>query len=158
MMQCLAAIFLLRCLKAKKYYEDSSEDPRKLTETEVFICKLVHHFMRVTYYNTHEVSHLKGTSFPRLIVPTSFNLRQGLGAFVPGVVVLRASLKVEALWEGHTNFAKSQTLNLSYVVMVKSTVEILQKFVAFSEYMNFIRYLINKCQIILFNGRNNVSI
>ena len=59
MMQCLAAIFLLRCLKAKKYYEDSSEDPRKLTETEVFICKLVHHFMRVTYYNTHEVSHLK---------------------------------------------------------------------------------------------------
>ena len=55
MMQCLAAIFLLRCLKAKKYYEDSSEDPKKLTETEVFISKLVHHFMRVTYYNTHEV-------------------------------------------------------------------------------------------------------
>ena len=97
MMQCLAAIFLLRCLKAKKYYEDFSEDPRKLTETEVFICKLVHHFMRVTYYNTHEVSHLKGTSFPRLIVPRAFNLKQGLGAFVPGVVVLRASPKVEAL-------------------------------------------------------------
>ena len=30
---------------------------------------------------------------------------------------------------------------LSYVIMVKSTVEILQNFVAFSEYMNF------KCQI-----------
>ena len=37
--------------------------------------------------------------------------------------------KVEVLWEGHKD--------LSYVVMVKSTVEISQNFVAFSEYMNF---------------------
>ena len=33
------------------------------------------------------------------------------------------------------------TLDLSYVVPVKSRVEILQKFVAFSEYMNFINSL-----------------
>ena len=33
------------------------------------------------------------------------------------------------------NFAKS--VDLSYVVKVKSTVEILQNFAAFSEYMNF---------------------
>ena len=30
------------------------------------------------------------------------------------------------------------TVDLSYVITVKSTVEILQNFVAFSEYMNFI--------------------
>ena len=35
------------------------------------------------------------------------------------------------------NFCKITTLDLSHVVPVKSTVEILQNFVAFSEYMNF---------------------
>ena len=34
-------------------------------------------------------------------------------------------------------FCKTSTVDLSYVVSVKSTVEILQNFVAFSEYMNF---------------------
>ena len=34
-------------------------------------------------------------------------------------------------------FCEISTLDLSYVVTVKSTVEILQNFVAFSEYMNF---------------------
>ena len=36
-----------------------------------------------------------------------------------------------------TKFCKISTLDLSYVVTVKSTVEISQNFVAFSEYMNF---------------------
>ena len=35
------------------------------------------------------------------------------------------------------NFYKITTLDLSYVVRIKSTVEISQNFVAFSEYMNF---------------------
>ena len=39
--------------------------------------------------------------------------------------------------EKATNFCKISTEDLSYVVMVKSTVEILQNFVAFLEYMNF---------------------
>jgi hypothetical protein len=39
--------------------------------------------------------------------------------------------------EKATNVRKISTVDLSYVVMVKSTVEILQNFVAFSEYMNF---------------------
>ena len=39
-------------------------------------------------------------------------------------------------------------LDLSYVVTVKSTVEISENFVAFSEYMNFIREL----QITFFTG------
>ena len=41
--------------------------------------------------------------------------------------------------EKATNFCEISTVNLSYVVMVKSTVEISQNFVAFSEYMNFIQ-------------------
>ena len=41
--------------------------------------------------------------------------------------------------EKATNFCEISTLDLSYVVTVKSTVEISQNFVAFSEYMNFKR-------------------
>ena len=39
--------------------------------------------------------------------------------------------------EKATKFCKISTVDLSYVVTVKSTVEISQNFVAFSEYMNF---------------------
>ena len=39
--------------------------------------------------------------------------------------------------EKATNVCEISTVDLSYVVMVKSTVEISQNFAAFSEYMNF---------------------
>ena len=39
--------------------------------------------------------------------------------------------------EKATKFCKISTVDLSYVVPVKFMVEILQNFVAFSEYMNF---------------------
>ena len=39
--------------------------------------------------------------------------------------------------EKATNFCEISTVDLSYVVTVKSTVKISQNFVAFSEYMNF---------------------
>ena len=39
--------------------------------------------------------------------------------------------------EKATKFCEISIVDLSYVVTVKSTVEILQNFVAFSEYMNF---------------------
>ena len=39
--------------------------------------------------------------------------------------------------EKATKFCEISTVDLSYVVSVKCTVEILQNFVAFSEYMNF---------------------
>ena len=39
--------------------------------------------------------------------------------------------------EKATSFCEISTLDLSYVVTVKSTVEILQNFEAFSEHMNF---------------------
>ena len=41
--------------------------------------------------------------------------------------------------EKATIFCKISTLDLSYVVTIKSTVEISQNFVVFSEYMNFNR-------------------
>ena len=41
--------------------------------------------------------------------------------------------------EKATKFWKISTVDLSYLVPVKSTVEISQNFVAFSEYMNFLR-------------------
>ena len=28
----------------------------ELSDTEIFLAKLLHHFMRVTYYNTHEIT------------------------------------------------------------------------------------------------------
>ena len=47
------------------------------------------------------------------------------------------SLKV-IYFEKTKNFCEISTIDLSYVVTVKSTVEISQNFVASSEYMNFI--------------------
>jgi hypothetical protein len=41
--------------------------------------------------------------------------------------------KVEVLWEGQKKICQITTLDLSYVVTVKSMVEISQNFVAFSE-------------------------
>ena len=40
--------------------------------------------------------------------------------------------------EKSTHFCEISTVDLSYVVMVKSTVEISKQFVTFSEYMSFI--------------------
>ena len=45
-------------------------------------------------------------------------------------------VKVHIFWEGH-KILRTSTLLLSYIVPVKSNMEILQHFVAFSEYMNF---------------------
>ena len=45
--------------------------------------------------------------------------------------------------EKATNFCEISTVNLSYVVTVKSKVEISQNFAAFSEYMNFIKLVIS---------------
>ena len=54
-----------------------------------------------------------------------------------------AVLKVKSLglkfihFEKATNFGEISNVDLSYVVTVKSTVEISQNFMAFSEYINF---------------------
>ena len=60
MMQATTAIFLLRCLKRKSYYKNpDTHEPGPggvLTDVELFLAQLLHHFMRVTYYNTHEIT------------------------------------------------------------------------------------------------------
>ena len=48
-----------------------------------------------------------------------------------------------------TNFCKISTVDLSHVVTVKSKVEISQKFVAFSEYMNF-SFELNESRVTVF--------
>ena len=48
------------------------------------------------------------------------------------------SVKIHIYSEKARNFFEISIVDLSYVVTVKSTVEISQNFVAFSEYMNFI--------------------
>ena len=53
------------------------------------------------------------------------------------------SIKVHIFWEGH----KISIVDLSYVVPVKSMVEISQNFLAFSKYKNFTEFceLLVKC-------------
>ena len=46
--------------------------------------------------------------------------------------------------EKATKFCEISTVDLFYVVPVKSTVEILQNFVVFSEYMNFKHQIVYK--------------
>lgn len=73
MMQSLVAIFLLRCLKYKKYY-DSDQDQEsndlkgQLTPTELTLASILHHNMRAAFYNTHEVARIEtdGRSMKRV--------------------------------------------------------------------------------------------
>ena len=60
--------------------------------------------------------------------------------------------KVEVFVECQKIFWETTTLDLSYVVLVKSTVEISQNFVAFSEYMNITKVdiLVPDCSHITF--------
>ena len=63
---------------------------------------------------------------------TMFNLRKTNCGF------LNRDSPVKFMYsEKARNFCEISTVDLSYVVLVKSTVEITQKFVAFSEYINY---------------------
>ena len=65
----------------------------------------------------------------------SFPTGWGSSCYTGGCLILFVKLIYS---QKATKFWKISTVNLSYVVTVKSTVEIWQNFVAFSEYMNFI--------------------
>ena len=58
-----------------------------------------------------------------------------------GKVELEVTIVKFIYSEKATNFCEISTVDLSYVVMVKSMVEISQNFVAFSKYMNFTTYV-----------------
>jgi hypothetical protein len=51
--------------------------------------------------------------------------------------ISESKIKVHIYSEKATFFFEISTVDLSYVLPIKSTMEILQNFVAFSEYMNF---------------------
>ena len=59
MKECLTALFFLRCLQSRHYFNSSPVKPGKLTSDEMFIARLIHHFMRVVFYNAHEVTELQ---------------------------------------------------------------------------------------------------
>ena len=55
MKEALTALYFLRVLQAKSYFGEKRVRTGELSGDEMFICKLLHHFMRVVYYNSHEV-------------------------------------------------------------------------------------------------------
>jgi hypothetical protein len=59
MMQCHVVVFLLRLLRATGYTEPGPG--LELTEEEVLAGRLLHHFMRAAYYNTHEITEVEKT-------------------------------------------------------------------------------------------------
>ena len=105
-------------------------------------------FMAVTAYQNEEVTHLKidhnpfakafkdSRDRPTSTAPSShLDLHQQ---------VIKNTIMDDLKFiysEKATKFCKIFTLLLSYVVPVKSKVKILQNFVAFSEYLNFKRYV-----------------
>ena len=64
----------------------------------------------------------------------------GVGYWILSYVSTIKYILVKFIYsEKATHFCEISTVDLSYLVTVNSTVEISQKFVAFSEYMNFTR-------------------
>ena len=80
--------------------------------------------------------------FPNLFGPVKIFLGQtkyGIAfSATPNIFVRALKLNLKFIYsEKATNFCEIFTLVLSYLVLVKSKVKLLQNFVAFSEYMNF---------------------
>ena len=62
MMQCHVVVFLLRLLRSTGYITgDDGAAGLELSEEEVLAGRLLHHFLRAAYYNTHEVSEVEKT-------------------------------------------------------------------------------------------------
>ena len=61
MKEALTALFFLRLLQLRGYCSPSSS-PSTLSSEELDTALLLHHFMRVVFYNSHEASALIGNS------------------------------------------------------------------------------------------------
>ena len=103
-----------------------------------------------------------GQGPPRICMTKSYQIKAWVWIFIPFVkllmlksgTVFSVTTFLKDLWmlylkfiysEKATKFCKMSIVDLSYVVSVKSAVEISQNFVAFSEYMNFNPFHI--CQV-----------
>ena len=58
MMQCHVVVFLVRLMVARGYLHHQGEDP-EFGEEEMLAGRILHHFMRAAYYNTHEITELE---------------------------------------------------------------------------------------------------
>ena len=61
MMQCHVVVFLLRLLRATGYITAEDGAGLELSEDELLAGRILHHFLRAAYYNTHEVSEVEKT-------------------------------------------------------------------------------------------------
>ena len=58
MKEALTALFFLRLLQLRSYCSSPSNIPSTLSSEELQTALLLHHFMRVVFYNSHEASAL----------------------------------------------------------------------------------------------------
>merc|ERR1712223_199767 len=61
MMQCHVVVFLLRLLRSTGYITAEDGAGLELSEDELLAGRILHHFLRAAYYNTHEVSEVEKT-------------------------------------------------------------------------------------------------
>ena len=61
MMQAHVVVFLLRLLTKLNYISDSEIDKLELDNEQVLVGRVLHHFMRGAFYNTHETTEIAKT-------------------------------------------------------------------------------------------------
>ena len=61
MMQAHVVVFLLRLLTKLNYISDSGTDKLELDKEQVLVGRVLHHFMRGAFYNTHETTEVEKT-------------------------------------------------------------------------------------------------
>ena len=75
MMQALVTVFFLRALHSRGYFGPKSSFEANLSAQDLMFCNLIHRFMRIVFYNTHEISASKSSKF------NAETIRIGRGTF-----------------------------------------------------------------------------
>ena len=77
------------------YFRERFRDPNQpdhiLSDTEMFLAKLIHHFMRVTYYNTHEITTTEEDEISEGLGPERLRMRRIGRATNPTLALLNHS-------------------------------------------------------------------
>ncbi|XP_023339922.1 SET and MYND domain-containing protein 4 [Eurytemora carolleeae] len=61
MMQAHVVVFLIRVLRVAEYFGSGESAELKLSEDEINAARILHHFMRAAFYNTHEITQVEKT-------------------------------------------------------------------------------------------------